>query len=801
MSYQPFLIAPFGTGLDTDMAPWLLPQDAFSNIVNGHIHHGVVEKRDGYTKQGDIVHQDQTNWKITGVTQANPGVVTMTSAAGLTNGDIVEIRNVTGMTELNGNQYTVANVGATTFELSGVDTTLFTAWAASGDVYHIPGNRTMGLHRRIDSANVKEVIAFNQRRASKFNPTNNEYDPLDSVDIMDAGAENTDYIWADNWASTASSAAATQYRLYFTNGRAYSAGPPEVNGIRYYDGGTTTTLFRPQINSMAFINGCKLLFAFRQRLVLLHTIEDANTYPQRARWCQAQKPGDPAAFAGEWDDNIAGRGGFVDAPTGDHIISAEFVQDILIVYFTNSVWTLRPTADPALPFRWDKINDFRACDSKMSVEQFDRYVVSAGIRGITATDGVETRRFDERIEDFVDNDINNDQFEKVFSRRSFGNRRMWMLYPPRDEVDPDTNLEDAIEALIYDEGSSAFSKYAISMNVLGYGGAAQDSDITDFGDKTLDQFADDTLTDYFFDEGSEIFLGGDRAGVIWTLEQGGDDSETLFEAVILNVTQANPAVVTMTGDVGLSNGDIVTISGIAAGSMVELNSREFIVAGKAGNSFQLQGIDSTGFAAYVAGSAGDIRNVTADSIRFRLDSAAWNPWMSEGKQSQLGYIDLFMDTHDTSTIEVSFFTNNDETPYVTKKINLLPNLTERGGISNITNASPGNVTAAGHALNTGDVVFIYNVEGMAAVNGGPYTVTVVDLNNFTIGVDTTNYGIYQNGGVITELEYSTEKAWKRIYAGGTGYQHRIRVEQEGRDRPLNIHAFMPWFKPRAVRPI
>lgn len=401
MTYQPFLIAPFATGLDTDISPWLLPQDAFSNITNGHVHHGVVEKRDGYTKQAQIVHQDQTNWKITGVTQANPGVVTMTSTAGLANGDIVEIRNVVGMTELNGQQYTVANLAGTTFELSGVDTTLFTAWGSVGDVYHLPGNRVMGLYRRIDSGNVKELIAFDQRRAAKFNPTNNYYDPLDSADIMDAGASNEDYIWADNWASTASSAAATQYNLYFTNGRAYAAGPPVLNGIRYYNGGTTTTSFRPQINAGVggpYINGCKLLFAFRQRLILLHTIEGANTYPQRVRWCQAQGP----LIADAWDDNVSGKGGFVDAPTGDHIISAEFVQDVLIVYFTSSVWTLRATADPSLPFRWDKINDFRACDGKMTTEQFDRYVVAVGIRGLTATDGIETRRFDDRIEDFVD---------------------------------------------------------------------------------------------------------------------------------------------------------------------------------------------------------------------------------------------------------------------------------------------------------------------------------------------------------------------------------------------------------------
>ena len=786
MAYQPFLIAPFGTGLDTDLAPWLLPQDAFSDIINGHVHHGVVEKREGFSKQGDIVHQDQINWRIATVTQANPGVVTVVDTTGLTNGDTVEIRNVVGMTELNGNQYIVANLAGTTFELSGVNTTNFTPYVSAGDVYLIPGNRVMGLERYIDSSNVKEVIAFDTERASKFNTTNNNYDPIDSVDIMASG--NSDFIWAANWASTASTNAATLYRMYFTNGLAYIAGPPTLNGVRFYNGGNTTTLFRPLINGGGgvFINGCRLLFAFRQRLILLSTIEGANTYPQRARWSQAQGP----AINDGWDDNVAGKGGFVDAPTGDHIISAEFIQDILIVYFTNSVWTLRATADPALPFRWDKVNDFRACDAKMSSEQFDRYVVAAGIRGLTATDGVETRRFDDRIEHFVGEEINDAQFSKVFTKRSFGHRRMWMLYPGIESTDSDS-------ALIYDEDSSAFSKYEIDINVLGYGGASQDSGIDDFGDKTLDQFGDDTLLDYFFDEGSELFLGGNRSGEIFVMETGGDDNEILFSADIVGITQANPGVVTMTGDVGLANGDIVTIADIVG--MTELNDREFTVASKSGNTFALQGEDTTGHTAYTSG--GTVRTVTSNSIDFDIRSAAWNPWMKEGKQSQLGYIDLFLDTHQTATLTAKFFTDNAMDEYVEKTINLLPNLVEKGAVSNITNANPGQVTSNANGLTTGDIVYIYNVEGMAAVNGGPYTVTTVDANNFTIGTDTTNFGVYTNCGVITELPFASTKAWKRIYAGGTGYQHSVQFTSSGRDRPVRIHAFMPWFQPRGHRAI
>jgi len=70
---------------------------------------------------------------ITGVSQSNPAVVTA-SVSGLTNGDRILIKNVNGMYQLNGNTYTVANinVGAGTFELSGINSTAYAAYTSSG---------------------------------------------------------------------------------------------------------------------------------------------------------------------------------------------------------------------------------------------------------------------------------------------------------------------------------------------------------------------------------------------------------------------------------------------------------------------------------------------------------------------------------------------------------------------------------------------------------------------------------------------------------------------------------------------
>jgi hypothetical protein len=65
---------------------------------------------------------------ITAITKASPGVVTST-AHGFSNGDYVFL-SVSGMYQLNDKVVRVANQAANTFELEGVDTTLFETFSS-----------------------------------------------------------------------------------------------------------------------------------------------------------------------------------------------------------------------------------------------------------------------------------------------------------------------------------------------------------------------------------------------------------------------------------------------------------------------------------------------------------------------------------------------------------------------------------------------------------------------------------------------------------------------------------------------
>lgn len=80
-----------------------------------------------------------TAQNITNITQANPAVVTYSGADTFTAGDKVTITGVVGMTQVNNREFTVGtvNTGANTFQLSGVNSTGYTAYSSGGTVAEI----------------------------------------------------------------------------------------------------------------------------------------------------------------------------------------------------------------------------------------------------------------------------------------------------------------------------------------------------------------------------------------------------------------------------------------------------------------------------------------------------------------------------------------------------------------------------------------------------------------------------------------------------------------------------------------
>lgn len=129
---------------------------------------------------------------ITGITQADPAVVT-SAGHGNVDGDVVKMTVPAdgGMTELDGNLYVVDNA-STTYELSGVDSTGYTAFAAGSPNPYA---------QRVTFSNFCELTGANQQDAgadtievTTICSTAKEFEQ----GLSDSGTLQLDFNWAGN---------------------------------------------------------------------------------------------------------------------------------------------------------------------------------------------------------------------------------------------------------------------------------------------------------------------------------------------------------------------------------------------------------------------------------------------------------------------------------------------------------------------------------------------------------------------------------------------------------------------------
>lgn len=110
-----------------------------------------------YKDNGIITESDVT---ITAITQANPAVVTA-AGHGYSNGDEIFITSVVGMIEVNGKRFTVANATTNTFELSGIDSSAYTAYTSGGvanRIYEISTNITESILYEIQYTQSADIM-------------------------------------------------------------------------------------------------------------------------------------------------------------------------------------------------------------------------------------------------------------------------------------------------------------------------------------------------------------------------------------------------------------------------------------------------------------------------------------------------------------------------------------------------------------------------------------------------------------------------------------------------------------------
>lgn len=115
-----------------------------------------------YKSAGDISRLTGCSLNVTGITNANPGVVTTDLTHGFGDGQVISIAGVSGMSGINGTPLTITVISPHSFSI-GIDTTSSGTWTGGGVVSPNLRNNVVTINDWPDSYLIPFVIPLQQR--------------------------------------------------------------------------------------------------------------------------------------------------------------------------------------------------------------------------------------------------------------------------------------------------------------------------------------------------------------------------------------------------------------------------------------------------------------------------------------------------------------------------------------------------------------------------------------------------------------------------------------------------------------
>lgn len=409
MAQDKFLIGPYKTGLQRDKKPWLTPTDSFERLRNAYVWRDRIRKRWGsfllnQSVSSDVAHLYSRLRSLpeSPATQSTNGSGNISSTAP---GSVFEPGQ---MLSIGNTVFTVHQAGTPASMLrsdgSGATATFNTTTGAftingadpNTDVYFYPALPVMGLKtREVDAINQEELIAFDRQFAYKRNSSTNAWERITGVSFSEG--DDVDFFWSANWIGQT-----VDEKQFFVTNFAFDTGTNTYDEIKAYDGSTWTNLTPVAYDGAGnLIATARIIIPFKNRLLLFNVVENISGtlthFPSRLRYSQNGNP----FQADAWRQDTPGKGGFLDAPTTQAIITVEDLHDRLIVYFERSTFELVATGSPTQPFVWRDISSDIGAESTFSIVNFDKVAIGMGETGIYACDGASVKRIDQKIPDDV----------------------------------------------------------------------------------------------------------------------------------------------------------------------------------------------------------------------------------------------------------------------------------------------------------------------------------------------------------------------------------------------------------------
>lgn len=688
MSYKPFYISSFEneSGVDTYYESFLIPEKAFPQLEDAFAWRGKIRRRDGFSLLGRLgrsLNQIILPPTINANTYHNADILSSIRASE-PNAEIASSSvfisldlggpndseysdDGSGTIDYDSGPYLIidGSINYVTGELNldfGVIVPIGTSVTVS--LFYYPGLPVMGLPTR-ETANIndEELIAFDTKYA--YHLVAGAFEQLPSVPQVNWNGNNSDFFWSTNYWKDA----ANNYLFWTTNFNRGATPDP----IRYWDTVQWNT-FNPIVNGVIALQQCRIIIPYKDRLIVMNTWEGVNLagaqqFPQRVRWSQNGTPL-PTVDVDAWRDDIIGKGGFLDAPTNEQIISAEFIKDVLLVKFERSSWKLLYTGNETLPFIFQKINTELGAESTFSLVPFDRGVFSVGNVGILTDDSVNVERIDLRIINDVFT-INNDNegVKRVHGIRDYVNELVYWTFPNSAENPTFPN-----KILIYNYRNETWAIFNDSFTCFGYFQRTSDVVWATLPYRTWSEWIEAWNSGALQSKFPEI-VGGNQQGFIEILMQRGGS----FNDVSLAITNIIPNVPPIPVAIVIPNHNLQTgqfikiigIQGIGAPNPSTLNDIIYKVEVVDANTIIVfflgplgitqQTLDIGGI--YIGGGKVQvINNINILTKRF-------SPFYEIGSQVRLGYVDFLFDKTELGEITVNLFIDESDDIIVNDPIN------------------------------------------------------------------------------------------------------------------------------------
>lgn len=655
MALDRFLIAPYSTGLQKNVEPWLIMDDAFQKLTNSRIWRGRVRKRFGSMSM-NMTKSDFEKMSFSRL-RVNIGTTDGAGAfAGNVPGAIFNAQQVFSVgTGSNIEYYTVPTTGApvnllSTGAGSGTYNTATGALTLAGapatsSVFFYPSEPVMSIDTYNGvNINDEDTISFDTQFAYIFSQAGG-WQILGPVPPAAGSAlwtgSNSDFHSVTNYRGADSS----DFTVFVVNNVI-------ADQIKYFDG-TNWTSYSPIYNQASgdVIRTARIIASFKNRLLLFAPIEQVaaanNAYLNRVRFSQN---GSPIAVDAFYDD-VAGKGGFIEADIKEAITSIAFLRDRLIVFFEQSTWELVYTGNEVLPFVFQQIDNVLGVESVNSTLTFDKNIIGFGSTGIHACNGTNVTRIDQKIPDTIF-DVVNDNFgpQRVTGIKDYYTQEVYWSYNSSDIAQANSNIFPN-QVLVFNYENGAWSRNDDSITALGYYQNENNlrwQDLDYSWEDSSDQWADASLQNLFRNvvagnqEGFTFIINAEKeSNAISLYINNIATAATVFSLKIYNHNLVQGDYIYINECVSDTNSisNIINDKIYAVYSVVDANTITIIVSAD-------PGVDT-----YFGG--GIVTRVS----RIDIISKQYNFYNSVGRQINIPRIDFLIDKEDGGQIAINYNTS------------------------------------------------------------------------------------------------------------------------------------------------